>query len=396
MSGPLAGLRVADFSWVGAGPRATKDLADYGADVIKIESRKRLDLGRLSPPFKDGKSDPDGSAFFAMTNTGKRSVTVNLNDPRGVEAARRLVAWADVVVENFGKGYLDRVGLSYQSLHEINPGLIQVSVSVAGRSGPISDLRGYGNSAAALSGLAAFSGWPDRPPHMPPFAYGDVVAPMFATVAVLAALEHRRRTGRGQLIDVSQVEPLVHVLADRFAHVQKHGAEGMRSGNRSETMAPHGVFPCRGQDQWCAIAVRDSDDWEKLRALADLPDLPTLADRRREEDQLETLLGSWTARQDKHLLADRLCAAGIPAEAVNDGRDVYTDPVLIQSGHFAAIDHPVLGRCDMPAPPTAFSESDVTVGPPPMLGADNRAVFVEMLGMSPAEFDALTAAGVLT
>src|SRR5688500_5044212 len=158
MSLPLEGVKVADFSWVGAGPRATKDLADLGATVIKIESRNRLDLGRLSPPFAGGTRDPDGSAFFAITNTSKLGVTINLSDPRGVEVAKKLVAWADIVVENFSYGYMDRVGLSYATLKAINPAIIQISVSVAGREGPLGSMRGYGNSAAALSGLATLSG----------------------------------------------------------------------------------------------------------------------------------------------------------------------------------------------------------------------------------------------
>ena len=183
MSGALHGVKIADFSWVGAGPRATKDLADNGATVVKIESRKRLDLGRMSPPFKDGKRNPDGSAFFAQTNTSKYGVTINLGDPRGVEVAKKLIAWADVVVENFSKGYLDRLGLSFDQMKAIKPDIILVSVSVAGRTGPASNMRGYGNSAAALSGQAALSGRPGAPPHMPPFAYGDVVAPMFTSMS---------------------------------------------------------------------------------------------------------------------------------------------------------------------------------------------------------------------
>lgn len=401
MTLPLEGVRIADFSWVGAGPRATKDLADYGAAVIKIESRQRLDLGRMSPPFKDGVRDPDGSAFFAIANTSKRGVTINLGDPAGVEVAKKLVAWADVVVENFGKGFMERIGLSWEAVKALNPDIIQVSVSVAGREGPMSGLRGYGNSAAALSGLAALSGWPDRPPHMPPFAYGDVVAPMFATLAVLTALEHRRRTGEGQRIDVSQVEPLVHVLSDGLARAQIEGAAFERPGNRSRAFSPHGAFPCRGVDQWCAIAVRDDIEWGRLCALMDTPALAAdirfrdLAARKAHEDALEAVVGNWTREQDKHLLADRLSAAGIPAEAVQDGRDVFTDPELIRAGHFVTIDHPVLGRCDMPGPPMTFSESEVTVGPPPCLGQDNRAVFVDMLGLTEAEFSALSQSGAL-
>lgn len=395
LKGPLAGLRIADFSWVGAGPRATKDLADYGATVIKVESAKRLDLGRLSPPFKGGKRHHDASAFFAITNTGKQGVTINLNDPRGIEVAEKLVAWADVVVENFGKGYMDRIGLSFDTLKSIKPDIILLSVSVTGRTGPLSDLRGYGNSAAAVSGFASLSGWPDRGPHMAPFAYGDVVAPMMATVAVLAALEHRRVTGEGQHLDVSQVEPMMLVTSDCLADGQR-GIEPRR-GNDDPRMEPHGLFPCRGPDQWCAIAARDDADWRVLAGLTgiDDPRFATLQGRKTHVADLRALLTAWTRTQDKHRLADHLSAAGVPAEAVNDGRDVFTDAELERAGHYHRIQHDRLGDCEMPGPPLRFSDAAIHVGPPPLLGGDNRAVFVDLLGMDPGVVDELTASGAL-
>lgn len=375
MSQALTGVKIADFSWVGAGPRATKDLADHGATVVKVESAKRLDLGRMSSPFKDGKRNPNGSAFFAITNTSKLGVTINLGDPRGVEIARKLVDWADVVVENFGKGFMERLGLDYATLSATRPEVIMLSVSVAGRTGPMSDLRGYGNSAAALSGLAALSGWPDTPPHMPPFAYGDVIAPMFATMGVLAALEHRRVTGQGRHIDVSQVEPLVHVLADIL--VQEQLAPGAKRGNASPSLQ-QGVYPTRGHDQWVAIAIRDEADAKALEALTGGANL-----------------AAWTATQDKQAVANRIAAAGVPAEAVFDGRDVFTDPELAEGGHYIRIDHSVLGSCEMPAPPTQFSRSEIKVGPPPNLGEHNREVFEGFLGLPAEQVADLAAEGVL-
>jgi benzylsuccinate CoA-transferase BbsF subunit len=400
MTAPLHGVKIADFSWVGAGPRATKDLADYGATVIKIESRKRLDLGRVSPPFKDGVRDPDRSAFFAITNTSKHSVTINLSDPRGIEVAKRLVQWADVVVENFGQGYMERIGLSWPTLNALRPGIILVSVSVAGRTGPNAGLRGYGNSAAALSGLAALSGWPDRPPHMPPFAYGDVVAPIFATLGVLAALEHRRRTGQGQRVDVSQVEPLVHVLADRYVGHQLQGGQA-KPGNRSADKSPHGIYPCRGDDQWCAIAVRSDRDWRQLCEAMAQPSLHadprfgSLAARKHHEDVLDEIISAWTAAHDKHELTNRLSQLGVPAEPVQDGREVFEDPELAGSGHYVRTPHRVLGDCLMPGSPLRFSASSVVVGPAPLLGEHNRQVFVDILGMNEEDVAALTASGAL-
>lgn len=390
MTLPLAGVKIADFSWVGAGPRATKDMADLGATVIKVESRKRLDLGRLSPPFAGGKRDPDASAFFAITNTSKMGVTINLGDPRGVEVAKKLVAWADIVVENFSHGYMDRIGLGFETLKAIKADIIQVSVSVAGRQGPLGAMRGYGNSAAALSGLAHLSGWPDRGPHMPPFAYGDVVAPMFATVAMLAALGHHRRTGEGQHIDISQVEPLVHTMADQLHTPHK-------PGNRSARYAPHGAFPARGVDQWIAIAIGDDGAWARLAELTGIADarFASFEGRKTHEDDLDAALSAFTRAHDKRTFADRLAAIGIAAEPVNDGRDVFTDPELTERGHFRAVTHDKLGTSDMPAPPLRFSDSDIHVGPPPNLGQHNHEIFVDLLGMSEDEVAGLTQAGAL-
>ncbi len=397
MTKPLAleGLKVADFSWVGAGPRSTKDLADNGATVVKIESMKRLDLGRMSPPFKDRKRHHDGSAFFAITNTSKKSVTINLGDPRGVEVAKKLVAWADVVVENFGKGFLDRVGLSYDDMKALRPGIILISVSVAGRTGPLSNFRGYGNSAAALSGQAALAGWPDRPPHMPPFAYGDVVAPMFATVATLSALEHRRQTGEGQHLDISQAEPLMHTLGDLFAAHQAAPADPIRRGNRHPAYAPHGIFPAAGEDNWIAIACQDDAQWASLcRLMGEENATPTLAERKAAEGEIEARLAAWTASQDKQALAGLLVKAGVAAGAVQNGKDVFQDPEL-QGRHYIPQTHPALGDCFMPAPPMTFSDLSIQVGLSPLLGEHNREIFIDTLGMSEAEVADLIQQGAL-
>ena len=372
MTGALDGLKVADFSWVGAGPRATKDLADNGATVVKVESSRRLDLGRRSPPFAGGdRHNPDASVFFAQTNTSKKSVTINLGDPRGVEVAKRLVAWADVVVENFGPGYMERIGLGWETLQEIRPGIILASVSVAGRTGPMAGFRGYGNSAAAWSGHCDMTGWPGSEPHMPPFAYGDVVAPMMLTVAILSALEHRDSTGRGSWVDVSQIEAMVHVAGDLFADPPAE-----KPANDDPEMRPHGVYPCEG-GAWIAIACETG---AQRAALAGV-----LGDGAPEEA---------TARREVAGLEAELLEAGVPAAAVLDGKGLSEHPALRAAGHFRAVDHPVIGTAAMPAPPYAMPDTPGAVGPSPCLGADNAEVFAE-IGLSAAEVAALAAEGVL-
>lgn len=376
--GALDGLKIADFSWVGAGPRSTKDLADNGATVIKIESRKRLDLGRMSPPFAGDPKDFNGSAFFAQTNTSKKSVTINLSDPRGIEIAKKLVAWADVVVENFGPGFMERIGLSYQTLKEIKPDIILASVSVAGKTGPMAGFRGYGNSAAAHSGHCWLTGEPGQLPHMPPLAYGDVVAPMFLTVAILAALEHKARTGEGQHLDISQIEPMVHVIADIYAQ-----DEIEKTGNNDDTFLLHGVFPTSGTDQWIAIAIETD---EQAQALKDKLGIDTLDPQS---------VATATASYDKFELFDRLAAAGVPAGPVLDGENVSENPELAAGSHFVKVEHAVLGRSNMPAPPYALTKTPWVVSAAPLLGEHNHEVYVDMLGLDRAEIDALIAEGSL-
>lgn len=372
--GALDGLKVADFSWVGAGPRATKDLADNGATVVKVESARRLDLGRRSPPFAGGdRHNHDASVFFAQTNTSKKSVTINLSDPRGVEVAKRLAAWSDVVVENFGPGYMDRIGLGWQVLQDLRPGIILASVSVAGRSGPMAGFRGYGNSAAAWSGHCDMTGWPGTEPHMPPFAYGDVVAPMMLTVAILSALEQRDRTGQGVWVDVSQIEAMVHVAADLFAEMPEE-----KPANDDPSFAIHDVFPCSGEDRWIAIACETDAQETALRGVLGDGDV-----------------SSQTATWEAEALESALVAAGVPAAAVLDGEGLAEHPALNAAGHFVAVDHPVIGRAKMPAPPYTFSATPASVGPSPCLGADNAGVFAE-IGLSDDEIDSLTAEGVLS
>ncbi|MFZ2102643.1 MAG: CoA transferase [Oricola sp.] len=395
--GALDGLKIADFSWVGAGPRATKDLADNGATVIKIESRKRLDLGRRSPPFAGDPKDFDGSAFFAQTNTSKKSVTINLGDPRGVEIARKLVAWSDVVVENFGPGYMERIGLGFEDLKAVRSDIILVSVSVAGRTGPMAGFRGYGNSAAAHSGHAAMTGWPGTEPHMPPFAYGDVVAPMFATVGTLAALEHRDRTGEGQHVDVSQIEPMVHVIADLYADADL----GEKPGNSDPVMAPHGVYPCEGEENWIAIAVESDGQWTDCcsalgaEALAADRRFATVAGRRENAAELDERISELTASRDKFDLAAALAAAGVPAGPVLDGKEVFENEELRAAHHFVKSVHAVLGESMMPAPPMQLSDTPWRIEPSPLLGEHNREIFVSLLGMEWAEVEKLAEAGVL-
>jgi benzylsuccinate CoA-transferase BbsF subunit len=397
----LEGVRVLDFSWVGAGPIATKTLADFGAQVIKVESRKHLDLGRMSAPFKDNIPDPDRSAFFLHSNTSKLSITLNLQHPKGVEIAKKLARLADIVMENFAPGVIERMGLGYEQLREIKPDIIMASSSIYGQTGPKARFRGFGNSGAAVSGHYVLTGWPDRDPVSPGIAYADVVQPLFTVTALLAALDFRERTGKGQYIDTTQVETMIQFIApamlDYFAngHVQK------RMGNRSSYASPHGVFPCKGDDRWCAIAVFDEKEWEGLcRAMGDPAwtreaRFASLSLRQEKEDELESLISQWTIQHEAEDLAALLQRAGVPAGVVQDASDlVDRDPQLRERQSFVRLEHPVIGECNHPAPPVRLSKTPAQIKTSPCLGEHNDYVYTKLLGIPDEEYVELLNAGI--
>lgn len=396
----LEGLKIADFSWVGAGPRATKDLADNGATVVKIESSTRLDLTRLSPPFKDGIMDPNRSGFFVHSNTSKFSATLNLKHPKSIEVARRFVGWADVVLENFGHGFMEKIGLGYEDLKEIKEDIIMVSVSIAGRTGPYADFRGYGNSAAALSGHAHLTGWPDRAPLIPPIAFGDVITPLFAVIAVMAALEYRKRTGKGQYIDVSQWETMVQFIAPAFLDYAANGNVQTRMGNRNQWAAPHGAFPCKGEDDWCTLAIFNEEQWKDFCSvigrsnMVNHPKFKTLKGRKENEDELEAIISDWTKNFTKEEVMQRMQEAGVPSGIVRNAKEMLECPQLNERQLFVKLEHPVIGVCNNPAPPMKFSRTPSKVRPAPCLGEHNHYVYTGLLGMSDEEFVSLLNEGV--
>lgn len=397
----LEGIKVLDFSWVGAGPLATKYLADFGAQVIKVESRKHLDLGRLSAPFKGNISDPDRSLFFLHSNTSKLSITLNLQHPKGIKIAKKLVLLADVVMENFAPGVIEKMGLGYHHLKQIKPDIIMASSSIYGQTGPKARFRGYGNAGVAISGHYVSTGWPDRDPVSPGIAYADVVQPLFTVIALLAALEYKERTGKGQYIDTTQIETMIQFIApamlDYFAngHIQK------RMGNRSSYACPHGVFPCEGEDRWCAIAVFDDTEWKGLCQVMQDPEwtrnakFATLSSRKENEDELESLIGQWTIDYKAEDLVTKLQGTGVPSGVVQDASDlVDRDPQLRARQSFIRLEHPVIGECNHPAPPVKLSKSSAQIKTSPCLGQHNDYVYTELLGIPDEEYVELLNDGV--
>lgn len=399
---PLSDLKVVDFAWAIAGPSVGRTLADYGATVVRIESHSRPDPCRTAGPFLNGRFGGEGSALFHTMNAGKLMVGIDLRKPEAREVVLDLVRWADVVMETFSPGAMERLGLDYESLRRVKPDLVMMSSSLMGQTGPLSSFAGYGNLGAALSGLLELTGWPDRPPAGPFGAYTDSVAPRFATAALLAALDHRRRTGRGQYIDFSQVEASIHFLAPLIAETSGTGRVASRAGNADSDLAPHGVYPIAGDDRWIAIGVAEDAQW---RALADVLGRASLAGdtrfatadgRRGQRAALDAIVAECTEDRDGAKLEAELQARGVPAHRVQSSGELAQDPQLLHRGHFIEVTHPDRERSIVEASRFQLSRTPArrpTVAP--TLGADNHYVLTEILGYDEERIAELAIAEVL-
>ena len=403
---PFADLKVVDLTWVVAGPTVGRVLADYGATVIRVETAKRVETARLVGPFHDGVPGPERSALYGNVNAGKLGLALDLSLEPAREVVRDLVRWADVVAEAFSPGVMRRWGLDYESLHDINPNLIMLSTSLMGQTGPYAGYAGYGNSGAALSGFQYLAGWPDRPPIGPFGPYTDYVGPRYALVAVLAALEHRRRTGEGCYIDHSQAESGINFLAPAFADYFVTGRVAERNGNADLTMAPHGVYRCRPEDgrpdMWVAIAVRSNDEWVRLATLIGGPDLASdarfvsSADRLRRAEELDEMLNQWTGRHTAREVERLLQDFHIAAHTVQTGGDFVDDHQLQHRGHFVRLAHPLHGETVVESSRFRLSRTPaVTEMCAPTFGRDTDRVLRDILGYEEERIAALTELGAL-
>lgn len=401
---PLSGVRVADFSWIGAGPFTTKFLSDFGADVIRIESTTRMDPVRSTPPFKDGKPGPDRSGYYADRNTCKRSITLNLKTPRGVEIAKKIIARSDIVANNFSAGAMDRMGLGYEEIRQIKPDIIYLAMSMQGAEGPDRDFIGFGLTIGALAGLQYVSGPPERMPVGTGTNYPDHVPnPCHGAFALLAALRHRRLTGEGQFIDLAQTEPTIAVLGPMIMDYMVNGRIQERSGNEHPAATPHGVYPCAGVDRWIAICVMNDGHWVALCEALNKPEWlrnaawKTRPGRRAERATIDTMLSEVTVRMDAQEAMLALQRQGVPAGVVQDARDlIVDDPQLRHRSHWVRLDHPEIGNTLYNAPPFRFSTIPAFPGRhAPLLGEHTREILRDLAGLTTQEIDTLAAEGVL-
>jgi len=395
------GLKIVDFTWYVVGPRTTRYFADHGATVVKVESPLRYDGGRAVQPYKDNIKEVNRSGWFSLYNVNKYDLTLALNQAEGVALAKRLIAWADILVESFTPGVMKQWGLDYESVKDLNPGLIYASTCMLGQTGPYCRYAGFGHHAAAIAGFDYVTGWPDRVPSCVFWAYTDHVAPQFAIVAIVTALLNRRRTGKGQYIEQSQNESAAQFLAPAFLDYAVNGRVITRDGNREPYAAPHNAYPCAGDDRWCVIAVYTDEEWQTFcriigqPALTEDPRFATLLRRKENEAELDQLVGEWTSQFPAETVMRQLQQAGVAAGIVETAEDMHHDPQFKHRNHFLTFDHPLIGPHAVDAVPFRLSKTPAQQYlTDPCLGEHNAYVCTELLGMSDEEFVSLVQAGI--
>jgi crotonobetainyl-CoA:carnitine CoA-transferase CaiB-like acyl-CoA transferase len=393
VDGILKGIRVLDFTWVLAGPYATRLLADFGAEVIKVQSAKTA---------RGAEANPTG--YFSAWNRNKRSITLDMGRPKARSLALKLAAISDIVVENFSPRVKTNWGFDYERLKEANPRLIMASLSGMGQTGPWRDHVAFGPTVQALSGLTFLSSFePDAPVGLG-YAYADPVTGLYGALAILAALENRDKTGRGGTIDLSAYEAACSLVGPALLSAQCLPVAVGPQGNRPQDVpaAPYGCYPCVGKDRWCVIAAFDPLQWEALCAQMGAPmwaqeeRFATLALRKVHQEELDRHIGEWTARHTPETVVALLQGAGVPAGVVQNAGDLANDPHLAARRFFLSLEHPVLGETIADASPIRFRGDPLPDWQPaPLLGEANRYVFGDLLGLSDEALASLVKEGVI-
>lgn len=379
---PLAGLKVLDFMWVMAGPAGTRVLADLGATVIRVESSHRVDAARTLLPFKDGENALETSCLFANLNAGKLGISINPTSTDGRAVAEDLVRWADVVTESFSPRAMRAWGLDYETIREINPSVIMLSSCLFGQTGPLSLFAGYGTMAAAVTGFFGVTGWPDRPPCGPFGAYTDYIAPRFANAALLAAIDHRRRTGEGQYIDFAQAEGSLHALTPLLLDHAVNRRVAGQAGNADPHHHPHGVFPAHGDDCWVAVACEDDQQRAALSALVGALD--------------DEAITEWASGREADEVVETLQRAGVPSHVVADSASFAEDPHLADRGHLVTVPHQSNGELVIEGPRFSLSRTPPRVeAAGPTLGQHTSQVLTDVLGYPEERFVELLVSGAM-
>jgi crotonobetainyl-CoA:carnitine CoA-transferase CaiB-like acyl-CoA transferase len=405
MSGALGDVKVIEFTSAMAGPWIGRFMAWCGAEVIRVESKKRPDVVRLYVPPRSPETgiQPQLSPWFTDWNAGKLFVALDLARPEAVGLAKRLVARADVVIENQSAGVMEKLGLGYPELQKVKPDLVMLSTSGYGNTGPCRRYVTWGPNLEALSGLARLSGFPGRECTMTQYAYPDAVSALHGLFAVMCALEYRARTGTGQHIDLSQLESTVAVLGDVLSECLRSGREPRKLGNRSLRAAPQGCYRCAGEDRWCAIAVLEDSEWQGLCRVLGKPEwvsdprFVTLSARLESSTELDRLIEGWTAARDPYEVMRLLQEAGVPAGIVQTPEDhLLHDPQLAARGFLEEVDHLAKGTILATGIPLGLTGTPGRTGRAgAAVGQDNEYVFRDLLGLSREEIEGLTELGAI-
>jgi benzylsuccinate CoA-transferase BbsF subunit len=401
--GVFSDLKIAAFSWAMVGPLTLKFFADYGATIVRVETNLRPCVTRTSAPYKDNVAGINRSGYFNHFSANMMSLSLNMNSPQGLGVAKELIGWADVVMENFTPGVMDKWGLGYEALKEIKPGIIMVRQNGFGIEGHYKNLAAFGMILAAIAGIPQYIGWPDRGPlPVGVGAYTDSISPRFASAALIAALDYRDRTGKGQLIDLAQFETALYFLMPGLLDASANQREPVRNGNAVPYAVPHNVYPCKGENRWCTIAVTNDAQWDALCQAIGQPGLAmdkrfdTLPHRKENEKELDAVIEAWTIGHAAEEVMSGLQAAGVPAGVVKNSADLFEDPQLRARGLFWPMKHSEIGMFTHLGASMVLSKTPAQASTPsPCMGEHNEYVLTKILGKTDEEFIDLLAAGVL-
>ncbi|MFC1982450.1 CaiB/BaiF CoA transferase family protein [Chloroflexota bacterium] len=387
----LHNIRILDFTWVLAGPYATRLLADFGAEVIKVQ-----------PLISSEAKDKFARGYYNTWNRNKLGITLNLNKPQGMALAKRLVSISDAVAENFAPRVMANWRLDYDSLKLVKPDIIMLSMSTMGQTGPWRDYAGFGPTVQAFSGITCLTSFPGKPPIGLGYSYADHAAGLFASLALLGALEYRRRTGEGQHIDISQVEAMTSLLGDAVLDYTMNGNEAVPVGNGSSVAAPHNVYRCRGDDRWCAIAVFTDEEWQGFKqalgnpSWAEAERFATSSSRLENNQEIDSLVAEWTAQHTAEEAMSLLQGQGVAAGVVQSAEDLTKNPQLKARDFFVELEHPELGETVSDAAPIKLSNNPARyIQTAPTPGQDNDYIYQQLLGMSKEEMIELRENGAI-
>ena len=400
--GVFKGLTILAFCWAVVGPLTMKFFADHGATVIRVETSKRPCTMRSSAPYKDNIPNYNKGGYFNYYNSNILSLSLNMQLPEAREIARKLAVECDVFMENYTPGVIEKWGLSYEELKEIRPDIIMLRQSGYGSWGPYANLPAFGMVLVPIAGLPNYIGWPGKEPlPVGVSAYTDCISPRFATAALIAALDYRKRTGKGQLLDLSQFETAIYFIAPGILDYTVNDREPERIGNSSPDAAPHGVYPCQGDDRWCTVAVTSDEEWTNLCREMGKPEyiedprFATLADRKKNEDELNKLVGEWTVNLTPEEVMVRLQKAGVPAGVVKNAADMIDDPQLRKRNIYWPMEPSEMGMFTHLGQSFQLSKTpSKAYSPSPLLGEHTEYVCTKILNMPDEEFIDLMQKGV--